>query len=70
MSKNYKLVYMLAVKDDLGSYDPLEAHGEFQNRAAAKKYVKENAYILPADVYLIRKETAFFLDRKLDKSEG
>ena len=69
MSKNYNLVYMLAAKDRFGGYDPLPAHGEFQNRAAAKEYVKENSFILPDNVYLIRKETAFFFDRKLDKPE-
>ena len=69
MSKNYKLVYMLAIKDDQGHFDPLPAHGEFPNRAAAKEFVKTHSYILPDEVYLIRKETSIFYDRKLEKSE-
>ena len=69
MSKNYKLVYMLAVQDEQGQFDPITAHGEFPNRAAAREFVKTHSYILPEDVYLIRKETSIFYDRKLEKSE-
>lgn len=69
MSKNYKLVYMLAVMDGQGQMEPLPAHGEFVNRAAAKEFVKNHSYILPEDVYLIRKETSIFYDRKLEKGE-
>ena len=70
MSKNYKLVYMLAIKDEQGNFDPLPAHGEFKNRAAAKEYVANNSFILPGDVFLIRKETSIFYDRKLEKPES
>ncbi len=70
MSKNYKLVYMLAVKDEQGSFDPLPAHGEFKNRAEAKEFVKTHSYILPKEVFLIRKETSIFYDRKLDLPES
>ncbi len=70
MSKNYKLVYMLATKDERGGFDPIVAHGEFVNRAAAKEFVKRHSYILPDEVFLIRKETSIFYDRKLEKSES
>ena len=69
MSKNYKLVYMLAVKDDQGHFDPLVEHGEFLSRAAAKEYVLIHQYILPGEVFLVRKEVSFFYDRKLDIGE-
>ena len=60
---------MLAVQDAEGQFDPLLAHGEFPNRAAAREFVKTHSYILPDDVYLIRKETSIFYDRKLEHGE-
>lgn len=66
MSKKYKLVYMLATQDNQGQMEPLPGYGEFNNRAAAREFVKERAYMFTGDIYLIRKETSIFFDRKLD----
>ena len=40
MSTQYKLVYMLATKNDNGTFEPINEHGEFNNRAAAREYVE------------------------------
>ncbi len=70
MSEHYRLVYMLAVKLDGGAFKPLTEHGEFQNRAAAKKYCKDR-HFEEGDIYLVRKEVSIFYDRKLvDKEDS
>ncbi len=67
MSKNYRLVYMLAVRDSQGQFDPLVEHGEFVNRAAAKEYIADKKF--DTDIHLIRKEVSLFYDRKLVDKE-
>ena len=70
MSTDYRLVYMLAVKQPNGTFKPITEHGEFVNRAAARDYVKGRSFE-EGDVYLIRKEVSIFYDRKLvDKDES
>ena len=63
MNSRYRLVYMLATKADNSNFDPLLEHGEFVNRAAAKEYVMGKTF--EEDIFLIRKETSIFYDRKL-----
>ena len=66
---NYRLVYMLAYKDEGGAFIPMIEYGEFQNRAAAKEFFYEKTF--DRDIYLIRKEVSIFYDRKLvDKVES
>ncbi len=70
MSTDYRLVYMLATRQDNGTFKPITEHGEFTNRAAARKYVAGRTFE-EGDVYLIRKEVSIFYDRKLvDKDES
>ena len=70
MSTQYRLVYMLATKNDNGTFQPIPEHGEFTSRAAARKYVEGRTFE-EGDVYLIRKEVSIFYDRKLvDKVES
>jgi len=70
MSTQYRLVYMLATKNDNGTFQPIADHGEFNNRAAARKYC-EGRHFDEGDVFLVRKEVSIFYDRKLvDKDEN
>ena len=70
MSTDYRLVYMLATKQDNGTFKPIKAHGEFVNRAAAREYC-EGRHFEEGDIFLIRKEVSIFYDRKLvDKEES
>ena len=70
MSTDYKLVYMLAVKQDNGTFKPIKEHGEFTNRAAARKYVAGRKFE-EGDIFLVRKEVSIFYDRKLvEKDES
>ena len=59
---------MLAARDAQGTYDPLDEHGEFVNRAAAKDYIEGKKFDI--DIHLIRKEVSFFYDRKLVDKES
>jgi hypothetical protein len=56
---------MLAERKKNFIYEPMKEHGEFNNRAAARLYVKDMKF--NKDVYLIRKEVSIFYDRKLDE---
>ena len=67
MTSRYRLVYMLATKRASGDFEPLTEHGEFNNRAAAKLYVKGKEF--DEEIYLVRKEVSFFYDRKLELDE-
>jgi len=70
MSTQYRLVYMLATKNDNGTFKPILEHGEFINRAAARKYV-EGRKFEEGEIFLIRKEVSIFYDRKLvDKDDS
>ncbi len=70
MSTQYRLVYMLATRNDNGTFQPITEHGEFVNRAAARKYC-ENRHFEEGEIFLIRKEVSIFYDRKLvDKEES
>jgi len=70
MSTQYRLVYMLATRNDNGTFQPITDHGEFNNRAAARKYC-EGRHFDEGDVFLVRKEVSIFYDRKLvDKDES
>lgn len=64
MSTQYKLVYMLATRNDNGTFQPITEHGEFINRAAAREYV-DGRHFDEGNVYLVRKEISIFYDRKL-----
>jgi len=66
MSTQYKLVYMLATKNPNGTFEPIDEHGEFNNRAAAREYVQGKEFTFQkGDIYLVRKEVSVFYDRKL-----
>lgn len=66
MSTHYKLVYMLATKNDNGTFEPITEHGEFNNRAAAREYVEGKEFTFhKGDIFLVRKEVSIFYDRKL-----
>jgi len=67
MSTQYRLVYMLAIKKPNGFFEPIEEHGEFGNRAAARDYVKGKTF--EHEIYLVRKEVSVFYDRKLVENE-
>lgn len=67
MSTQYRLVYMLAKKKPNGVFDPIDEHGEFVNRAAAREYVKDKKF--EHEIYLVRKEVSVFYDRKLVENE-
>jgi len=70
MSTQYRLVYMLATRNDNGTFQPITEHGEFNNRAAAREYC-EGRHFDEGDVFLVRKEVSIFYDRKLvDKDES
>lgn len=70
MSTQYRLVYMLATRNDNGTFQPITEHGEFVNRASARKYC-ENRHFKEGEIFLIRKEVSIFYDRKLvDKEES
>ena len=70
MSTQYRLVYMLATRNDNGTFKPITEHGEFNNRAAAREYC-EGRHFDEGDVFLVRKEVSIFYDRKLvDKDES
>ncbi len=70
MSTQYRLVYMLATRNDNGTFQPIPEHGEFTNRAAARKYVAGRKFE-EGEIFLVRKEVSIFYDRKLvDKDES
>ena len=70
MSTQYRLVYMLATRNDNGTFQPITEHGEFNNRATARAYC-EGRHFDEGDVFLVRKEVSIFYDRKLvDKDES
>ena len=68
MSTQYRLVYMLATKNDNGTFQPIPEHGEFANRAAARLYVKGKKFE-NGEVFLVRKEVSIFYDRKFVENE-
>ncbi len=68
MSTQYRLVYMLAEKKPNGTFMPIEEHGEFNNRAAARDYAKGKVFE-GGEIFLVRKEVSIFYDRKLVENE-
>jgi len=61
----YRLVYILCTKGENKEWVPFNDGGEFMNRAAAREYLDELTDSITEDVYLLRKEVAFFYDEKI-----
>lgn len=68
MSTQYRLVYMLAEKKPNGTFEPIIEHGEFNQRSAARLYVKGKKFEKD-EVFLVRKEVSIFYDRKFVENE-
>ena len=68
MSTQYRLVYMLAEKKPNGTFEPIKEHGEFNNRAAARLYIKGKKFERE-EIFLVRKEVSIFYDRKFVEKE-
>jgi hypothetical protein len=59
----YRLVYVLATQN--GSSWDLICDQEFANRPAVREYIEERKDSFTKDVYILRKEVAYFYDQKV-----